>query len=390
MKPSTVHSYIPIHAWVLSLCFGLAQIATANACAPQPAEGLATCCAQDSELDLQSSPRESAHAHHVHRDDAPISIMGSHAHPANEWMLSYRFMRMDMDGMRDGSDRISSVEVFGNGYSVTPEDMTMDMHMLGLMYAPTDQLTLMLMSNYVQSEMKHSIVSQMAANMINAGATSFTTRSEGIGDTSFSAIYDLYQKDSRHVLIGLGLSLPTGSIDETDKLPGMGGPADRMLPAAMQLGSGTFDLLPSLTFLHDLESWAYGVQAKGTLRLEEENNRGYRRGHSFDLQAWANYRLPAGFAANIGLHYAYTGQLHGTQKDVSLMGPNGKSVPAAFGENYGGERLDAILGIGWQGERGLFKGQRFALDLRLPVSQDLNGLQLETDSILTLGWWMSF
>ena len=93
----------------------------------------------------------------------------------------------------------------------------------------------------------------MGANMINAGTTTFTTRSEGIGDTTLSGIYDLYNNDNRHILVGLGLSLPTGSINETDRLPGMGGPADRMLPASMQLGSGTFDLLPSITYLHDLE-----------------------------------------------------------------------------------------------------------------------------------------
>lgn len=33
--------------------------------------------------------------------------------------------------------------------------MTMDMHMLGAMYAPTDRVTLMLMANYLEQNMAH-------------------------------------------------------------------------------------------------------------------------------------------------------------------------------------------------------------------------------------------
>jgi len=342
-----------------------------------PVDCSAACCAE-------------GHGGHIHDDPAPISLMGTHAHPKGEWMLSYRYMRMDMDGMRDGSRRISSAEIFNQGYTVTPEDMTMDMHMLGLMYAPTDDFTLMLMGNYIDSSMDHRIFSQMAANMINGGATTFTTEAEGLGDTTLTALYGLHPGNGIEVIAGLGLSLPTGSITESDTLPGMGGPMDRRLPAAMQLGSGTYDLLPSLTWIHDLAPWAYGVQARGVIRMEDENSEGYRRGHVFALTSWASYKLPHGFTLSAGAEYERTGELKGTQSDVSQMGPNGRSVTTAFGENYGGERIDGILGLHYQGTTGWLTGHRIGLDLRLPIHQDLNRLQLETDSVVTLGWQKVF
>ena len=42
---------------------------------------------------------------------APIGVMGDHLHKAGEWMLSYRFMRMDMAGNRDGTSDLSPEEI---------------------------------------------------------------------------------------------------------------------------------------------------------------------------------------------------------------------------------------------------------------------------------------
>lgn len=318
--------------------------------------------------------------------------MGDHTHGQGGWMLSYRYMNMQMDGMRHGSDRVSSSDVFAadGGYTVSPEWMTMDMHMLGAMYAPTDTLTLMLMANYIESEMEHRIVSQMAANMINGGDTRFTTQSSGLGDLKLSALYRFYLEDNRKAHFGLGLSLPTGSIDEKDPLPAMGGATEQQMPAPMQLGSGTFDLLPSLTFVQQFEDWSWGAQASGVIRLEDENANHYRLGHKFELLGWAGYNLTEWLGLNGGLSYGYTGQLKGDQKNVNTMGPNGRSVTTAFEGNYGGERVDLILGVNLLQPSGWLAGHRLSLDLRLPLWQDLNGYQLETDSVLTLGWSKAF
>lgn len=307
-------------------------------------------------------------------------------------MLSYRYMHMDMDGMRNGTDRVSSAEVFAadGGYTVTPTEMSMDMQMFGLMYAPSDKLTLMLMANYIETEMDHQLVSQMAADMINGGAMNFTTKSSGWGDTKLSALYRFYLEENRKAHFGLGLSIPTGSIDEEDSLPGMGGPAGRQMPASMQLGSGTYDLLPSVTYVQQFEDWSWGAQANGIIRLENENDNGYRLGHVFELLGWGGYNLTDWMGISSGLSYKHSGKLYGTQDGVGQVGPNGRSVTTAFKDNYGGERIDAILGLNLLGPSGWVKGHRLAVDIRLPLWQDLNGYQLETDSVVTIGWQKSF
>jgi hypothetical protein len=63
--------------------------------------------------------------------------MADHTHEAGEVMLSYRFMQMRMDGLRDGTDRIGAGDVLQQ-FPVTPLTMPMSMSMIGVMYAPTD------------------------------------------------------------------------------------------------------------------------------------------------------------------------------------------------------------------------------------------------------------
>ncbi|NQY33280.1 MAG: transporter [Coraliomargarita sp.] len=325
--------------------------------------------------------------HHGRPDShAPISIMGDHTHEKGGWMLSYRFMRMKMDGMVNGTNSASSQEVFDANYAVTPESMTMDMHMFGFMYAPTDKLTLMVMGNYLDTEMDHA-VDPAVAGMINNGESGFTTESSGWGDTKVSALYNFYEKDNRKAHIGLGLNLPTGSIKEEDHTPAMGGRQRQQLPAPMQLGSGTYDLLPSITFRQQFDRWSYGAQASGIVRLEDENDNDYRLGHVFEMTGWIGRTVTDWVSINGGLSYEYTGELDGDQKDVNQMAPGmRRSVTTAFEDNYGGERVDLIGGLNVIIPKGWLKGHRIAADVRVPVWQDLNGYQLETDYVLTLGW----
>jgi len=305
-------------------------------------------------------------------------------------MLSYRFMRMDMDGMRTGNDRVSSTDVFADGYTVAPQSMTMDMHMFGMMYAPTDKLTLMLMANYLETEMDHRINPGASMAIGAVGGDIFTTETSGLGDVKIGGLYRFFLEDNRKAHFGLSLNLPTGSIDEKDRAPGMGGYIERQLPAPMQHGSGTYDLLPSITYVEQYDNWSWGAQANAVIRLEDENANNHRLGNVFGLTTWAGYNLSEWIGINSGFNYTHTGKLKGDQEDIGTMGPVGRSVTTAFGENYGGERLDAILGLNFYAPNGALKGHRVAIDIRLPVWQDLNGFQLETDSVVTIGWQMAF
>ena len=102
-------------------------------------------------LVLHSPPVVADDAHHDEpaappRPDAhaPIGVMGDHTHGAGEWMLSYRYARMHMDGNRDGTDRLGLGEILlpaPGTYMAAPTEMDMQMHMFGLMVAPFDWIS---------------------------------------------------------------------------------------------------------------------------------------------------------------------------------------------------------------------------------------------------------
>ena len=158
-------------------------------------------------------------------------------------MVSARWMRMHMDGMRNNQDRLSNQDVFDQGFMVTPTEMDTDMLMLGAMYAPTDDVTMMLMAPYLERSMDHA----------TAMGGRFTTEADGLGDVRLSALVGLADHDGERVHFNLGLSLPTGSIDERDDTPMM---ANAKLPYPMQLGTGTWDVLPGLTYLGSVPLYA--------------------------------------------------------------------------------------------------------------------------------------
>lgn len=308
-------------------------------------------------------------SHHSHFS-APIGVMGDHVHPKGEWMVSYRYMRMEMDGMRDGTDDLDDSEVLAD-FMVTPTKMTMDMHMFGAMYGVTDDLTLMAMVPYVKKSMDH--VTRMGVK--------FTTGSEGIGDVKIGGLYSLRRWHNQEVHLNLSISAPTGDIDETDNTPAM---QDAQLPYPMQLGSGTWDVLPGITYQGQHDNYGWGGQALATVRLGDNDN-DYTLGDRLELSGWGTYRLTSQWSASARLRWQTWGNIDG--KDDKL---NPMMVPTADPDRQGGTRADALLGISLDVHEGLLSGNRFAVEGGVPVYENLDGPQMSTDWTVTAGWQLSF
>lgn len=338
----------------------------------------------------------SGHSWESGRPDAhaPISIMGDHTHKEGEWMFSYRYGYMNMDGMREGTSGRSSADVFSANYTVTPAEMDMRMHMFGLMYAPSDRLTLMLMTSQKELSMKHEIF-PMAAPLIalNGGEQTFETEASGWGDSKLTGLFQLWKSDSSRLHAGFGLSLPSGSIEEQDVTPGPGGRINRLLPASMQLGSGTVDIIPSLTYFSQADRFSYGAQVSGEIRLGR-NDRGYSLGDKLMSNVWMGYLVNDLLSTSLQVRYSRLGSLDGDQEGIALnppFAPSRRTIPTAFAENYGREQLEVGLGCNLVlPVNKKFGTHRIALEVLLPVWQDVNGLQLENDYGLLLGYQLSF
>ena len=114
----------------------------------------------------------SAHPWTASRPDghAPLGVMGDHMHAKGEWMASYRFMSMDMDGLRSGSNDVTVSSQLGMmKYGMVPTKMTMDMHMFGAMHAVSDKLTVMGMVNYIENDMDMKMMSGMTHSRSHTG-----------------------------------------------------------------------------------------------------------------------------------------------------------------------------------------------------------------------------
>ena len=324
---------------------------------------------------------------------APIMVMADHTHGQGDIMTSYRYMFMEMDGLRSGTDRVDPSDVFAANYTVSPTDMTMEMHMLGMMYAPTDKVTLMGMTSLNEKEMAHTIF-PMAAPLIalNDGNTEFTTRSSGLGDVKLTALVQTLKGEDDRAHMTIGVSLPTGSISKKDNIPGPGGRIDRQLPAPMQLGSGTTDLLAGFTYSKQAETRSWGAQLNSVFRLDE-NSHDYRLGNKVEALGWMAWWINPSASVSVTAYAKKEGQLHGIQKNVGQappFAPSRRTVTTAFGENYGGEQAGLRFGINFLGSEAGSKGHRFAAEVDLPLYRNLNGYQLETDYTFTLGWQKAF
>ncbi|MEM9837521.1 MAG: transporter [Pseudomonadota bacterium] len=325
-------------------------------------------------------------------DHAPIGVMADHRHAKGEFMVSYRFMRMDMDGSRDGTDSLSAETIattvpnrfFGQPMQpptlrVVPLDMTMDMHMLGAMYGVTDRITVAAMANVITKTMDHvTYQGGMGTNVLG----NFETETAGFGDTVITAIVGLDDgsKEGKQFNVNLGLSIPTGALDETDQiLTPMGGTPSPRLPYPMQLGSGTYDLRPAVTYRNRAGKIAWGGQVMGTVRLGE-NDEGYTLGDAVEGTAWLGYSPTHAATGFLRLKGMSLGSIDG--QDPLIVAP----VQTADPNNHGGETVEVLLGVNLAGQEGWKRGHRLAAEIGFPLYRDLNGPQLETDMTFTLGW----
>ncbi len=328
---------------------------------------------------------------HIHPKGpaAPISIMGDHTHNKGEWMVSYRVGHMQMQGNRKGTNKISPSQIVSTlsnpnappaNVRVVPTEMQMTMHMIGGMYGLTDKLTLMAMGSYVIKDMDH-ITFQGMSGTTELGT--FNTRSNGIGDTRISGIYSLLETHNHRVNLQMGLSLPTGSIkEEDDVLTPMGTTPRLRMPYAMQLGSGTFDALPGITYVGNNKKWGWGAQYNATIRLESDNSQDYRLGNQHRVTGWGAYDFGKGLTVNALINAETLGDIKG--RDENITAP----VQTANPDNYGGDIIEIGAGFTYEPEK--LENISIGIDARAPLYQNLNGVQLERDYTLTVGIQIRF
>lgn len=302
-----------------------------------------------------------------------IDVLGVHTHLAGQWMFGYKVMPMRMEGSRQGTTRITTADVLRE-FPVAPTAMASEMHMFEAMFAPSDALTLMAMVPYQRLSMTH----------LTRSGREFSTESAGVGDLAVTALYSAVghvRRDAHRLVARGGLSFPTGSIDQRGDTP-MG--RQQKLPYPMQLGSGTYDALPGISYFGQSGGWAWEAEAGGIVRLGT-NAAGYRLGHQVDAAVSVTRRATRWLAPSVQLGMVSWGRVRGADPELNPM-----MAPTADPARRGGTRMTMSVGVDVYLGGGDLEGTRFGLLIGVPVMQSLDGPQLQGRWHLTAGWNWTF
>ncbi|MEZ5993376.1 MAG: transporter [Planctomycetota bacterium] len=308
---------------------------------------------------------------------APIGVMGDHMHHAGEFMLGYRFMLMEMRGMREGTSLIDKEDVLDD-YMITPTDGSMAMHMFGFMWAPVDELTITVMTKVIDRHM--DVVTRMGVRD--------RMHASGLGDTGVALLVRAFDIGSHHLHLNLKVGLPTGAINKKDTTP-MSGGKRVILPYQMQLGTGSVSGTFGFTYTANWSLLSWGFQPQLTVQ-GHRNYRGYRVGNRFQSDAWVAVAPVRWASVSVRARYAVWTSIYG--RDIEL---NKNMTPAADDDNIGAKRIDLGVGLNLYIPKGLLPfgaldGQRLAFEFTLPVMQAVNGYQMNAEWALTVGWQWAF
>lgn len=305
----------------------------------------------------------------------PAGVTGAAMVAQGEGMLMYMPMAMNMAGTYIGTNQVSTATILAtkNPFAppmylrVVPDNMDAQMHMVGAEYGVSNVVNLMVMGSYIEKDM--TMTSYNAMTVVPYPARTSTV--DGLGDVTITGLVRLYDDGSNHVHFNLGFSLPLGSTTEqvTMTSPMNGMPMTMRAMYGMQLGTGTVDILPGLTYTGNRGLWSWGAAYRGRIALDD-NVEGYHWGDSQTLTGWAGYTFYPGITATARVAGTVQGKIQGM--DPMIMGPMQGTNPAW----YGGETVNLFGGVEVAGHYFGLGNTKLAIEGGAPVYQDLNGPQL--------------
>jgi hypothetical protein len=345
---------------------------------------------------------DATHAHHAghhHDHSAPAGVMFAHMmDQPGDYMVGYRYMRSTQSGdLGTGTQNISQIQASLDKVGcfqlnepnkslycgMYPTKMTMNMHMLDLMYAPTSWLNLMLMPQYMSMDM--DMGNQNRGAMAEMGAMSYMRSWQsngGFGDTSAYALFRLWDGFGQHVHVTQGFSIPTGSVN----IKAEGFSNGLLYPYDMQLGSGTWDYKPSFTYTGTTGDVFWGGQASGTKRMQNQNSQGYVLGDILQGSVWAGYQFNNWLSATVRGLYTQQGKikvLNSNSLNCQLM------MTDCYAANTGGTFGDVGFGM-TLAPSGRLSGNTLSAEWLQPVYTQYNGYQLDRTGTLSVTWNYGF
>jgi hypothetical protein len=219
------------------------------------------------------------------------------------WSANLTTYAYDFQGTRDSKKA-------DYGFDAT----TLNMQLLTLQYQYSPKLTFQLMAQYLENHVETRFQSMWVKD-----------NTRGFGDVVLSAVTPFYASAGGIVLGDVGVSLPTGKIDNKN----LSNPNPNVnYPYNMQMGSGTLDTIVGLTALSFQGPVQLGTHLTGVYRSRQENNLGYRLGDMYRADAWADYNTSFGLTPRVVGYYRHKEAVVGEDPTVA------RDATAGFMEFY--------------------------------------------------------
>ncbi len=327
----------------------------------------------------------------------PMNIPGGGVPETHEFRFKLSPMFMRMDGLLEGTAKVQPDGILGmpakGKFMAAETDMNMYMLNASAGYSFTDRFFGAVMFMWVKNDMNMMFNSKMRQL---AGTPDYTMKSSGMGDTMLMGKYRLYSDDplvpTNQFSLFLGLSLPTGSINEKNANHPLDIRKGEQLPYGMQLGSGTLDPTFGLLYQGSSSPLWWGVNLTYTARLYQ-NSRDYSLGDEYHYDLYAMYQFRYDTLVQFQINGRYQGSIKGEMDDLRT-GLSGRAVhgdpasplmtPLWDNGNYGGQRISTTVGLQWQP----FPLHIIDVSVGLPLFQRLNGPQLKDDYRVAFTWYV--
>ncbi|GMR12566.1 MAG: transporter [Gemmatimonadota bacterium] len=299
----------------------------------------------------------------------PPGVSGQFTVDAGEILWSFTYSRDDLVGNRNGTAPLFQQEVL-DLFTVAPVSLLTQTLNLEVRLGITDRFTLAVSAPYIFRDGVNETETAFFASFAN-----------DIGDLEVNTLWDLLNPGAYVLTLGMGVSIPTGDIDERGRTATS---SLAQLPFSMQTGSGSWELMPSVSFMTQNDAGTFGAQVGSTFHLND-NDRNYRLGDRFDMTTWVSYNVNDWIALSARVVYEEWASVTGIDPET-----NGIEDPRANPFATGGVRTQLPFGFTLRIREGVLKGHRFSVEYLTPIHQDLNGPQLQTNNTVLVGWQVVF
>jgi hypothetical protein len=299
---------------------------------------------------------------------APIGMTGDHTLKAGTMLVSYRYNTTNYLGNLNGTHPLGNADVLAQ-FPLAPTRERAQTHLMLIEYGLTDDFTFL----------AQLPIQATSIDFISRAVTPARDTYTQFGDIKLSGLFVLKRWNSQQIHLNLGMSIPVGIINTLNNFPVFDA---ARITYPVRTSSGSYDLMPGLTYRGQTEFWTWGIQAMGTIRTGR-NTYGYELGDVVDITPWVQRRFNQRWAGSARLD---------EQIWTHIRGADPRLNPALTEVNrpdlQGGRRLDMLFGLNYYLPDSRFPGQRISVESGIPIYQSLHGPQLRMRWLLTVGWNM--